>query len=236
MMAPDRRLKSVLTSLAVLVVVCLLAGCDDLELFDIEQTVSFTGEETWEADVSIVIPADVVTDPEILADVRSEIERRLTGEGIQDLQARGVTVDWGANTTDAGDTVYDVHLEGDQFGTLKEAVFDQYTDIRMSIVEGRKEISFSQYSSASPIPFGIRNYSLTLVGGEIVSGNGVRVDKGTMRWTNPGGSVEARLTPLSRFSLMGTLLPVACGVGFVILVGAGLLGGLAYVRRPERAV
>jgi len=234
-MALDRVIRSLSRVFVGLALAWLLVGCE-IALFDVEQTVTFTGDETWKADVSIVIPAEVVNAPGSPADLRAEIERQLVGEQIPELEAAGVKIDWGVRTTEVGDTEYALHLEGDQFATLERAVFDESTDIQQTVVEGRREIEFSQFSAATPMGIGVRDYTLILIGGEIISGNGVRIDAGTMRWVNPDGVIEARLTPKTRFSLIGIVLPVACGLGFVALAAGAVIAGLAYARRQDRAI
>lgn len=213
------RVRRPILGLLVLIVSSLvLISCDAQLDVDVQQTVTIRRNEAWEVDMNLRFAGELVDELSSQQDLGPEGEMELLREYFPDLARLGVEIDWETQTTEFGDKIYEVHLEGEGLDTLKTAVFSDDTHLEAVEVEGRRRIVLSH-----PVGYPellLRNYTLTLIGGEVISSNGQLIDDGSVRWVNPSGRIEAVITekPTIRpFEIV--LLGVACvGVAFLVLL------------------
>lgn len=152
------------------------------------------------------------------APVRAQIEEELE-TNVADLRAQGIEASWEA--TREGDLLrYLVHAQGEGYDALRQVAFED-ADIFVEEVDGREAIHFRAFVPQEIMLGG--ETTITLVGSEIISTNGNRVDEGTVQWVNPAGRLEAVLVGNSRFAANPLLLPAALLAGAVVVLGGGYL-------------
>jgi hypothetical protein len=194
-----------------------LAGCGA----DLDVTIDFYRGEEWEAFLEIAISADVLA----LAGGPGEIESQLD-ELVASSASSDVRTSWKKASGNEGELLYTIRMKGAGLEVLSQVVLDGNADIYVDESSGRRLVHFSQYTS-TPIDFG--SQSLTLRGGEIISGNGQLVDNQSITWENYYGRMEAVLTERSRFGLDSPL-----GIGAALLLVAGLvLAGVKLWQRKQ---
>lgn len=196
-----RRLLRVMAALSVI----LLSGCG----IDLDQTVTFYQDGVWEADTIAIVPQDPLGMSGSPADIEAEIE-----EQVAEWEAQGARVSWEVNHDETTTRIV-LHLEGDDLDSLQEIVFTGDANLDVMVADAKRQIRYTQNVSQGLLG-GLNNLTLTLKGGSIISTNGQRIDRGTVRWVNPSGRIEATLTEKSR--LDPTVLFVVGGVGVVVVV------------------
>ena len=195
----------------------LLAGCG-LNI-DIDQEVILYPEEAWEMQVEMMLPAQTLS----LSGGRAQVEQALD-EAVQAIEVQGGTASW-ASTQEEQGLRYTMEASGEGYQLLREISFFD-VDIEAQIVNGQRQIAFSSCLSRGLIG---GTHTLTLIGGDIISTDGVEIEKGKVQWVNPSGCIEAVITEKRRVPL-GLMLP-----GGILLAGI-VAGGwfLLQRRRPAR--
>lgn len=185
-------------------VVVLLVSCGG----KMSTVVDFYGGERWKAVTEITIPNQALSIPE----VAEEIKKRLTDAEMRAKQ-EGVRFSW-RDRNDEKTVTYEIEVEGTGLELLSRTVFDGNARIYRDDSSGRSLIRFQRQAG-----FDLDVVeSLTLRGGEIVSGNGRFLDNRTMIWENQLGPIEATIAEGSRVNV----LPVI-GIGFGIVVALGVI-------------
>jgi hypothetical protein len=196
----------------------LLVSCGG----DVEMTVDFFSNERWEADVLMTLPKEV----SLLAAGVGELEGMLDelARGVED---QGGRVRW-KRVDSESDLVYAVEIEGIGLDKLSNIVFDGDARIEVDESTGRRLIKFAYRPG---VGLG-GSQEFTLRGGEIVSGNGRRVDKQTMSWRNTYSVMEATLTEQTTTNAASVLGIAAGGLA----IGALIFGAMQLrQRRPGKS-
>lgn len=192
----------------------LLAGC----MGEMSLTVDFYREGEWEAVTEVSVPQEAVA----IAGGGDKIEADLD-DMVQEVREEDVRASWNKQEND-GRLTYVVNMRGTDLDSLSSTVLED-AEIVVDEDSGARVIHVSYYPG---LP-GFESQTLVLRGGEIIAGNGQRVDRQTMMWENPVYLVEASLREHSRFPL-GKLL----GVGTGIVTAVGILAGAAYLWRRNK--
>ena len=212
-----------------------LAGCDDLNLslVDLDQTITVYRGEEWEAGMVIRLPPETIELIGSEAEARAMIEGELASEYGATLQESGIQMDWKSETDEFGELVYTFNLHGAGLDSLKAAMLDEDSRLVAAIVDGQRQIVLSHYPGFQGLF--LRNYSLTLTGGRILSSNGQLIDEHTVQWIDPSGRIEAVFTEKARFDPIRILLPVLCAAGIAILAAMVVFAVIWFARRRAQA-
>ena len=157
------------------------------------------------------------------------IEEELAGQYGTTLQASGVRMEWKSEINELGELVYTFTLQGTGLELLKEAMFDEDSRLVATIVDGRRQIVLSHSPGFQGLL--LRNYSLALTGGRILSSNGQQVSEDTVRWIDPSGQIEAVFTEKPRFDAARALLPILCAAGIAIVAAMIVFAVIWFARR-----
>jgi hypothetical protein len=196
-----------------LTAVTFLAACGGA----VDQSVTFFKNEAWEAETKLSLPGELVA-----LTGAGEIERQVEDQARK-WRAQGANVSW-KSSRDGSTLIYTFELRGQGFNVLSATVFDGEAAIQVQQSGNQRRIHFSRQVSRGILDE-LTGYSLTLHGGEIVSGNGRQLNRGSMEWVNPSGRMEAVLTEKGRLSLTILFFP---GLALALLAG----GWLMFRRRP----
>lgn len=218
---------------ASLLLAVLAAGCEELSLVDLEQSITvFRGEE-WEAGMVIRMPPETIELIGSEAEARAMIEQELAGEYGATLMDSGIQMDWKSETSELGELVYTFTLRGTGLDSLKAAMLDEDSRLVATIVDGQRQIVLSHYPGFQGLF--LRNYSLTLTGGRFLSSNGQQVDEDTVQWIDPSGQIEAVFTEKARFDPVRILLPILCAAAIAIMAAMVVFAVIWFARRRVQA-
>ena len=215
-----------------LVAAILLSGCEELSLVDLDQAVTVYRGEEWEGSMVIRLPPETIELIGSEAEARAMIEQELASQYGATLQESGIQMEWDSGTNELGELVYTFSLRGTGLDILKEAMFDEDSRLAATIVDGQRQIVFSHSPGFQGLF--LRNYSLTLTGGKVLSSNGQQVSEGTVQWIDPSGRIEAVFTEKPRFDPARTLLPILCVAGIVIVAAMVVFTVIWLARRAAQ--
>lgn len=190
-----------------------------------DMQVTFKTNEKWEAKMEIVF------DRQTAQLVGSEIDKTLN-KNVAEAQADGIKIEYAPPVTrDNGDVVYTIRSSGQGLTQLNGFMFSNSAKIQTTTVSGERQITFS-YRPTTSIA---RKNTFTLIGGEIISSNGRKIDEQTVQWVNPTTTMQATLTEAADFP---TWLPYTLiGVGAVLIAvsfsGFGLTLFAAFQPKPK---
>lgn len=194
--------------------VFLMAGCGG----NLDQTVKLYANEGWETNIELQIPVELLAFTGSTAEVEAEMERQATI-----WREQGARVSWKSHNED-GKLIYTFDVKGDGHDLLNNIAFDGNATLQIVELNGRRQIQFQHFASRGLFS-DLEGYTLTLVGGEIISSNGQQLNKGTVQWVNPMGRMEAMLIEKNR---------TVSGVIWVLLLGLVAVGGGWYVWQRQR--
>jgi len=195
-----------------IVAALLLAGCAG----DLDQTVTFLKGGAWEVDLVASIPQEMAFLSGSPVSIEEELQRQMA-----EYEADGIQVSWEASE-DESNLLYTFHFEGNSLDALEDSLFEGDVEVDVFVVGGERQIQYSQYLDQGF--FGdLNSFTLTLVGDEVISSNGQKIEKGKVQWNNPSGRIEAVLTEKGQFN-SNVLLTVG-GVVIVALLAALVLYG-----------
>lgn len=194
-----------------LLIALLVVGCGG----QIDQTVTLYKDEAWAAEMSISLPAEAVALLGSTAELDQSIE-----DGVAEIRAMGADASWSSSREDTT-LIYTIESSGEGYAVLQETVFGGNAEIYSQNVGGEEQIYFA-YNGGGDLSGAF--FTLTLVGGEIISSNGQQIDDSTVQWTNMYGPMEAVLVGKSRFNIWLVLIPLVLlgGIGVVAVAGGGL--------------
>jgi hypothetical protein len=195
-------------------VILLLAGCGG----NLDQTVTLYPNEGWETRIELEIPTELLAFVGSPAEVEAEMERQAAI-----WREEGARVSWKSRNED-GKVIYAFDVKGEGYDLLNWVAFDGNATFRTVEMSGRRQIQFQHFASRGLFS-DLEGYTLTLVGGEIISSNGQQLNQGTVQWVNPMGRMEAALTEKNR---------TVSGVIWLLLIGLVAGGGGWYVWRRQR--
>lgn len=129
------------------------------------------------------------------------------------LAANGISMVWKQLSTDNdGNTPFQVRVKDADPEVLNKTFFTEGT-FTVKQVDGQRQVVFYMLPTTGLL---VRQYSVTLIGKQVISSNGQQISNGTVRWDNPTGVMEAVL-------LEGT---TGLSFGVILLfVGVVLVGG-----------
>jgi hypothetical protein len=196
-----------------LTAVTLLTACGGA----VDQSVTFYKNEAWEAETKLSLPGELVA-----FGGAAEVERQVEDQARQ-WRAQGANVSW-KSSRDGTTLIYTFDLRGQGLNVLNATVFNGEAAIQVQQSGNKRHIHFSRQVSRGLFDE-LTRYTLALHGGEVISGNGRQLNRGSMEWINPSGRMEAVLTEKGRLNFTALLLP-----GLALGVVAG--GWLIFRRRP----
>ncbi|MBN1659131.1 MAG: FHA domain-containing protein [Anaerolineae bacterium] len=166
-----------------------IVGCNGI---DAAVAVDFYRNEEWRAVLHFSTPVD----PSQRSVTEEEIESYLN-DLVAGAVAQGVDTHL-TEYVDEGFLIYSVEMEGTGLDTLSRAAFQGEAEITIDNNNGgRSLVQFRYNANAGPT---FDSLELVLRAGEILDGNGTRLDNRTMQWRNPYGVVEATLMEHSSLS------------------------------------
>lgn len=196
--------------LVLAVLTAFLAACSGT----IDQTITFRADEAWDTTASLAFPAELAP---LLGD---QLDQEL-GAIAQQIENGGGDMQWERSDAD-GALTYDIEASGRGYDILRSISFSDMS-VSVTEVDGERQLTFT----ASP-PLDAAASTLTVVGGEIISGNGEIISGDTVRWVNSPVTMQAVLTERGGAGSL-PLLPILGGVA--LIVGGGLLALLLLRRR-----
>lgn len=192
----------------------VLVGC----MGNVDMTVDFYRGGRWQAAMELSVPSETVAMAGGAGQIEAELDNLVAEASREDVDAS-----WKKGGDD-GHLIYTVDMRGESLDSLSRTFFEG-AEITVEETGGERLIHFSYY----PGGFGFESQTLTLRGGEIIDGNGQRVDDHTMTWTDPYYEIEATLTERSRFSPGRAL-----GIAAAVVGGAAVLGGGIFFWKRSR--
>lgn len=189
-----------------------LVGCADFLLLFIlvgcSQEIDLT---VWEGNEfsATILNSIPINENNTEADIRQELDSQ-----VSDIRGQPniTTATWERIETNEDEFRAEITVEGNDYMAI-ERVLEGGATVRTTVVDGREAVEFT-YDFSPTLA-----YTLTLHSGEVLSTNGNQLDSGTAQWN--GGIMTAVVRPKSRAS--ETLIPIAVGIGVVIVVGALLV-------------
>jgi hypothetical protein len=185
----------------------LLASC--VTALSADTTVALRASENWVARADLVFtPAQVQLSAGQLDPAFSQL--------VANMKANGIKSEFEKTALDNGNTSYKLSAEGQGLEKLNTAFFNSQAALYVDESAGERRVVFSYYAG---LPFA-QQETFTLVGGKIISTNGIQMDSHTITWVNPTGTMEAVLTEAPAYPAW---LPYALvGAGGVLLVVAAI--------------
>lgn len=222
-----------LVSLAAPIVLGAALSSCELEIdVDLQETITIHRNEVWEADMTARFARELVDALSPGQELGPEGEEEFIQQYLPDLQGTGVEISWESQTNEFGDLTYFVQISGKGLDTLKSSLFDEETHLESVEIDGKRRIVFSH-----PVGYPesiLRNYTITLIGGSIISSNGQLIDDNSVRWVNPSGRIEAVLA--EKFELQPLEILLILGACFTLVTIAVLgIAGLAFFVRRGRS-
>jgi hypothetical protein len=174
----------------------------------VDQSVTLYKNEAWQAETRLSLPGELLA-----FGGAAEIERQVEDQA-RHWRAQGANVSW-KSSREGTTLIYTFDLSGQGLNVLNATVFNGEAAIQMQQPGNQRRIHFSRQISRGLLDE-LTHYSLVLHGGEIVSGNGRRLGRGSMEWVNPSGRMEAVLTEKSRLNVATLAIP-----GFLLALVSG---------------
>lgn len=179
---------------------------------DANFTIDFYRSENWHAVVVLRIPAEALVWVEKETDIESDLN-----ELVAKAALHGVNASWEGGLG-LDDLTYIVEMEGSGLDTLSSVLFSGEAMIYAERSGWRRLVSFSQEGNAG---WEFESLALTLRGGKIIEGNGLRVDNRTMTWRDSSGWKRVTLTERPR-NLADVIVEVGPVVGAVVVLIVGI--------------
>lgn len=123
--------------------------------------IEFRENNIWTAEIKVQMPVAVVTESPAINDELNELIQKSSNFGVTESHTTYRQDD---------DVIYIINLNGNDFNSLSQIVFDGQATIQSYYGNGREKIKF-QINSWLPNA-SIQNFSLFLTGGQVISGNG----------------------------------------------------------------
>ena len=210
--------------LAVLVFCLSITGCIAVQSFD--TVIELKPGEDWT--VTMTIAFDQTSLQMYGADVTQSMNEMVSQ--IEQEQ-EGVEASWEqGKITDDGTIPYIIRIDGRGITDLDNPLFSGEGGIIQHQVDGKNRIDIS-------IPAGVFNVeanqvTVTLKGGKILSTNGEKVNNTTVKWVNPGGSLNVTMEePKSSLHwLVFLLIAAVVGIGLTVVAGGGMM---LFLRRGK---
>lgn len=213
-----------------------LSACDVEIDAEMQETITVYRNETWEADMAIMLDRELVEQIAEDEGYSFEPDGGLVEEYISEADLfEDVDISWESHTSESGDVTYDVHMRGKGLDALRYSVFDETAHLEAVEIDGNKRFVLS-HTVGFPEAM-LRSYTVTLIGGRIISSNGQVIDDSAVRWVNPSGRMEATFTGKSRFGIVQAYGILAAIAGFALLVIMAIAGIVYYVkiRQPDES-
>ena len=193
----------------------LSSGCEPM---DAEVVFDFDRGEQWELSGELTFPS-AMRDLNALLGIQDIMD-----DIVSEAEADGVEASW-QETREDDSAVYTINMAGEGYQTLNQLWFGEDDGFQVEEVRGKRVVSLDYAWDESDFAF----VRLTIRAGEILSGNGRRVDNRTMVWENHIGDVEVRFMEPRGFNWLFAL-------GLVVGVGAVGVIALAWLRGHGRQV
>lgn len=178
----------------------LLSAC----MAEIDQTITFLADERWETTVTVDFPAEAA------ALLGGQLDAELN-DLQQEIAGQGGQMTWERRDEETGNFSYLIEAEGQGYDTLDSLEFSDM-DVAVEVVDGERQLLFTAAPAVDA-----SSHTLTLIGGEILSSNGVASGGDTVQWINPSQVMEARLT--ERGAAQSYLGVALMGAGALALLG-----------------
>lgn len=208
---PKMKTRACLLPLALLLTACLPLPSPGTRI-------TLRAGENWEA------RAELVFAPEQAQLAATQIEQELN-DIVAQWRAQGLVAEWRReNARSNGNTPYVITASGQGLDKLNATFFDNQAILYVDKASGFVVFRYVPGSSALS---GTGQQTFTLVGGRILSSNGLQTDASTVIWSNPSATMEAVLTeaPLypwlpHAFICAGAILLTVAAFGLVGLLRA----------------
>lgn len=211
----SRRIKAILTLTVFSAAAFIVSACGGA----VSQDVTINKDESWEATMEVSTTYQVLS----LITSTDEVEYELE-TGVAEAKEEGIDASWKKSEDDEGVT-YTIEAKGIGLDKLDDFVFGGSAEI-VAVEEGSDQVILFAYSSGGYF-MDAGYYSLTLHGSEILTGNGENINKGTMRWVNHSGVMEATMIPAGGASFWSVIL-------LLLFVGGLAAGGWYLWQRSKK--
>lgn len=213
----------------------VLSSCEIEVDVDLQQTITIYRNEVWEAEMTARFAAELVDTLMAGDELTPESEQEFIQTYLPELEGTEVEIGWESQINEFGDLIYNVHMEGRGLDTLKSSLFDEDTRLEIVEIERKRRVVFS-HEIGYPESI-VRSYTLTLIGGDIISSNGQMIDDLAVRWSNPSGRIEAVLTEKSQFPFLPILVLLGAGCVFLAVALLVIVGIVFYSKqRKSRSI
>jgi hypothetical protein len=200
-----------------LLLAVLLAACSGGE---VTEEIWLQGNERWKVNLTLTLNA---------AELQTVGDTFESGwdELVAQADAEGISIDWSQREESDGSVSYLVNMRGQGWDSLNEASFDGDAMIRKDEA-GHVHIAWNAASTTALV----RDYTLTIHGGKIVSSNASSTTNNSATWRKPA-RIEVELTE-GGFPFVGIL---AVGMAVVLLLGLVVVGGggLFWLSRRQQS-
>jgi len=211
---------SAATSLIAILLVSalLLSGCAGV----VTEEVWVSQGEQWKVEITLSLTQ---AEREMFGEELERIFEQATAEAEEDI-----AVDWSEREQPDGGVTYTFTIQGSGLESLNEAAFDGEATLT------KDEVGHIHLAWVPMISRSLRDYTLTIHGGRILSSNADEETASSATWHNPMGRIEVEFTesgwPIAE--VVGIGLACACLLGLVA-GGAGVTALLLMhgKRQPE---
>lgn len=205
--------------LMVALLALILTGCGG----EVTEEIWLQRNERWKAELTFTLNAN---ERELL---ESDMTESDLDELVEEAASQGISLDWDRHEEPDGGVSYNLRMSGQGWDQLNENCFDGQATVRQDD-EGHIYISWNP----SSMSYGLREFTLTIHGGEIISSNSNSTTDNSATWRNPSW-VEVELTE-SGFPFAGILAIGGACTCLLGLLAAGGLGFFLLLRRQQSEV
>lgn len=200
---------SVSSGIFLLLTMMVLTGCYGGA---VKEEIWLKGNERWESEITLTLTAE---EREIFESQIGDWENLIESNAVEDVSFRVREYE-----EPDGGISYVVKMSGRGLGIMNTQCFDGQARIRQDD-EGNVSISWTPDSQYTYV---LREMTVVIHGGEIISSNANTIEHGVATWHNPT-HVEVTVAE-GGFPIVGILV---IGMGFLFLLGFVVFGGIGFL-------
>jgi hypothetical protein len=209
----------------VLFIVAFLSSCGSyIPILSTDTELNLGRNQHWSISYVVVLPGELRP---LLGQYQTTLNQM-----VAEVQLKGVQASWELLSQEQNDPniSYKMKFQGTGYDQLNQVMFDGASAVTIDPSdEGRVQFQYSPQFSR--FAHGQHN-KFTLKCSEILSSNGVPINKGSVQWVDPPGEMNAIVSTATDLTWLWIALLGLGGTGFIV-AGLGVRGRLS--RRQKRA-
>jgi hypothetical protein len=210
-------MKRTVLQVALLLLVLFCVSC--VQIVSADATFTLAREDSWDADIILVAPGRPTSSSAVaVMQAMTIMEQNITGMGGE------VTVEQ-QRVDENNNTPFKLSIRSASPEIINNSIFS-YQVFTVQRVNGQRHVSFEMPASA----LSTQDVVITLRAKEIISHNGEKINRGTVRWINPREKMLATVVEGSPVNWTGWLLLLG---GFGMVSTAGVLAARGKIPLPN---